>query len=164
MTHLHYPKISIIAAVDSEHGIGRSNTIPWHIPEDLQHFKQLTEDHTVIMGRRTYESIGHPLPRRRNIVVSRDDAYYDSRVDQAKSLWAAVESCKGQQTVWVIGGWQMYLESMSHASRIVITRVLGKFGCDRFFPAISNNWWLKHATPILDSVTGERYHIQTYER
>lgn len=133
--------ISIIAAIDEKRGIGKNGQLPWHISEDLKRFKEITSGHTVIMGRKTFESIGKPLPNRKNIVISRNLLLPDISIYQAKdinvanSLDEALGIAKGE--VFIIGGGQVYAEAITKADKLYLTQVEGDFNCDTFFPDYS---------------------------
>ncbi|HLB60057.1 MAG TPA: dihydrofolate reductase [Patescibacteria group bacterium] len=127
--------ISIIAALDKNRGIGKNNAIPWHIPEDIKHFKETTMGHPVIMGRKTYESIGHPLSGRVNIVVTRDKNYacaakivysLDEAISYAKS--------KDQKEIFIIGGGELYRQAINRADRLYLTIIDHAFDVDAYFP------------------------------
>lgn len=144
-------KISIIAALDSKNGIGKNGQLPWHISEDLKRFKQITSGHTVIMGRKTFESIGKPLPERTNIIITRDKdfnphKFYSSEncdVLTANSLEEAIEKAlqqtqgKQNEEVFVIGGGKVYEQAIAKADKLYLTQVDGDFNCDTFFPDYS---------------------------
>ena len=141
--------IAIIAAIDEKRGIGKDNKLPWHIPEDLKRFKQITSGHTVIMGRKTFESIGRVLPNRTNIIITRDQdfdphKFYSSEncdVLTANSLEEAIEKAQekeGSEEVFIIGGGQVYAEGITKADKLYLTLVDGDFNCDTFFPDYSN--------------------------
>jgi len=135
--------ISIIAAVADGNAIGKNNGLLWHISEDLKYFKKITLGHYVIMGRKTFESIGRPLPGRKNIVVSRSPIGRDD-VEQAFDLEALLKSLsrKRKEEYFVIGGGSVYASAMKYARRLYITRVYSKAeGADTFFPEIEEKKW-----------------------
>jgi dihydrofolate reductase len=132
--------LTIIVAIDQHAGIGIRNTLPWRLPEDMAHFKRTTSGHTVIMGRKTYESIGKPLPDRRNIVITRNPAWQADGVEVAHSLSAAQELVAGQ-TAFIIGGAEIYQQALPLADRLLLTRIEQSFDCDAFFPEISAENW-----------------------
>jgi len=132
--------LSIIVAFDNQRGIGIKNSLPWHLPEDLAHFKKMTSGHPIIMGRNTFESIGRPLPNRRNIVVSRNQEWHHNGTETVNSLenaWSLV----GEQTAFIIGGAQIYQQALAFADRLVITEIQAQFSCDAFFPIIDQSIW-----------------------
>src|SRR4051812_8035306 len=116
MSHDPRPKIYLVAAVASNGVIGRNGHLPWRLPEDMRFFKELTLGHPVIMGRRTWESLGRPLPGRDNIVVTRQAGYDAPGAAVANSLEAALALCFGESVAFVIGGHDLFAESMSIAS------------------------------------------------
>lgn len=132
--------ISIIAAIGENRALGKDGKLPWHLPRDFQHFKALTRGHTVIMGRKTYESIGHPLPDRMNIVVSRDSSYRADGCVIVQSFDGALTKATGDE-VFVIGGAQIYMEAMPRADRLYITHVHASPEADTYLPEINMNEW-----------------------
>ena len=133
--------ISIIVAVAEGGVIGGGGDLLWHISEDLRRFKQITSGHTVIMGRKTYDSIGRPLPNRRNIVITRNGEWSAIGCERAESLESAVAMCKGEEEVFVIGGGEIYRKAMSLADKLYLTRVEKEFKGDTFFPEICADEW-----------------------
>jgi len=140
--------ISIIAAMDSAQGIGKNNKIPWHIPQDFKRVKKITNGHPIIMGRKTYESIGKPLPDRTNIVISRNPARFHQLVHDSdnfvscNSLEEAIKIAKdsrGNDEIFIFGGGQVYQEAMEKGivDRLYLTIVSGKFRAETFFPDYS---------------------------
>src|SRR5919201_5752515 len=117
------PKIYLVAAVARNGIIGRSGTLPWHLPEDLKHFKRLTLGHPVIMGRRTWESLKGLLPGRDNIVVTRTAGYEAPGAAVATSLPAALALCAGEPVIFIIGGEQLFAESLPTAAGLVLTEI-----------------------------------------
>ena len=128
--------ISIIAAIDDKRGIGKNNRLLWNIPEDLQRFKKITTGHPVIMGRKTYESIGRPLPQRANIIVTGNQDYKADGCLVAHSLEEAIDLAKAKddQEIFIIGGGQLYHEGIKWADKLYLTLVRGDHGADTFFP------------------------------
>jgi dihydrofolate reductase len=133
--------LSLIVAVGENNEIGKAGQMPWHLPADLKHFKTLTLGKPVIMGRRTYEAIGKPLPGRRNIVVSRDPGYSASGCEVSPSFTDALVRAAGAAEIMVIGGGEIYREALPRAQRIYLTRVHGHFDADTFFPIIDPSEW-----------------------
>lgn len=132
--------ISIIVAMDEKRGIGKNGGIPWHIPEDLKRFKAITSGHPVIMGRKTFESIGHPLPNRTNIVVTRDKKKTISGTIMANSLEEAIRLAQGKpgsDEISIIGGGQIYAQAIRLADKLYLTIVEGTYDADTFFPDYS---------------------------
>ena len=132
--------ISLIAAMDKNNVIGYNNDMPWSLPNDLKHFKELTSHSTIIMGRKTYESIGRPLPNRKNIILSRsgyetnDDVEVISSIDEIKKL-------AKQEEVFVIGGGTIYEQVIPFADRLYITRIDAELKGDTYFPQFSETEW-----------------------
>lgn len=136
-------KISIVAAVANNHVIGAENKLLWHLPADLKHFKTLTMGHTIIMGRKTFESIGKPLPGRRTIVVSRRQDYIAPGCEVAHSVEQALILAKNQKEVFVVGGAEIYNQTINlpQTQKLFITRVFALFEGDAFFPPVDPNRW-----------------------
>ena len=132
--------LNLIVAVDAQLGIGVNNTLPWHLKEDLAHFKRVTTGHPIIMGRKTFDSIGRPLPNRRNIVITRNHAWKHEGVEVASSLDAALKLVDGVPS-YIIGGAQIFIEALPRAERLVVTHLDKTFHCDTFFPAIDPSLW-----------------------
>lgn len=140
------PTISIIAAISENLIIGNENKLLWHIPEDMQRFKMLTTGHAVIMGRKTYESIGKPLPKRTNIIITRDEDYKTDgclvvhslaeAIRLAKELPADAKAMAGKK-IFIIGGGQIYAQSINLADKLYLTIVKGNFSGDTYFPDYS---------------------------
>ncbi len=134
-------KLSIIVAISENNVIGRDGGLPWHLSADLQRFKRLTMGHPIIMGRRTYESIGHPLPGRTSIVFTRQNDYQGAGVLVASSLEQALNIAQTNDEAFVIGGAEIYLQALPRANRLVVTRVHATVDGDVFFPTIDPNLW-----------------------
>ena len=132
--------ISLIAAVDERYGMGKNNSLLCHLPADLQHFKSLTLGKPIIMGRKTFESIGKALPGRQNIVLTRNTLTAEG-VMVVDSLEAALQLTKDQIEVMVIGGAQIYAQALIHAQRIYLTIIHHQFDADVFFPDIDKAAW-----------------------
>lgn len=138
--------LNIIAAVSDNGVIGNNGVIPWHLPEDLAHFRELTTGHTVIMGRKTWDSIGHALPDRTNIVVTTQDKTFEG-AQTAHSLDEAIEMADTDE-VFIIGGGEIYKQAMDKADRLYITRVHITVEGDSRFPEIDKGRWvLRHVVP-----------------
>lgn len=134
-------KISLIVAVAKNGIIGTGGTMPWHITEDFAHFKAVTLGHSVIMGRKTYESIGRPLPRRRNVVISRNQTLRIEGCEMAASLEEAITMCEGEEELFVIGGGEIYRQAMPMADKLYITHVDVVVEGDTRFPEIDPVLW-----------------------
>ena len=136
--------ISMIAAVGKNGAIGCGGALPWHIPEDLKYFKAVTLGKPVVMGRKTFDSIGRPLPNRRNIVVTRDPAWRAEGVEVAQNLEDALACLKRCPEVMVIGGGTIYEALLGVADRLYVTDVDQTVpGADAFFPSIDPNDWVE---------------------
>ncbi|MDD2711913.1 MAG: dihydrofolate reductase [Simplicispira sp.] len=136
-------EIALIYARAANGVIGKDGTMPWHLPEDLAHFKQLTQGHPVIMGRKTWDSLPErfrPLPGRRNIVITRQDDWSQNGVQRASSLREALQLCEQSGTVWVIGGAQIYAQALPLADRIEVTEIAQDFAGDAHAPALGSEW------------------------
>lgn len=139
--------LSIIVAVAKNLAIGKDNQLLWHIPEDLKYFKRVTMGKPLIMGRKTFESIGRPLPGRLNIVVTRQDKWESDGVKVARSINEAIALAKAQaevdgvDEVMVIGGAEIYKSALAQASRIYLTKVDVEMEADTFFPTIDISQW-----------------------
>jgi len=160
-------EIVIIAAVASNRVIGRDNQLIWNIPEDMAHFKALTQGHTVLMGRKTWESLPprfRPLPGRRNIVVSRQAAYAAPGAELAGSLAAGLALAADDETVFVIGGAEIYRQAMACADRLEITEVALSPKGDSWFPEISADQWMESQRKTPPSQTGTGFSFVSYRR
>ena len=156
--------LTIIVATDSSNGIGINNTLPWHLPEDLAHFKRLTSGHAIIMGRKTFDSIGRPLPNRRSIVVSRNPEWRHEGVERVGSLEDALALVAGAGEAFVIGGGQIFEQALPLVDKLVITRIDRTYECDAFFPALAEGAWQEVAHEEHVSAAGLPYSIISYTR
>lgn len=129
-------QIAVIAARDRNGVIGRDNAMPWRLRDDLQLFKQRTLGHPVIMGRKTWESLGRPLPGRLNVVVSRQEALHAPGALVVDSLESALQACTGAETVFIIGGQQIYAQALPRADLLFLTEVDASVVGDTYFPAV----------------------------
>ena len=134
-------KISIVVAMASNGVIGRDNELPWHLPADLQHFKKTTMGKPILMGRKTWESIGRPLPGRTNIVITRDTAYRAEGCVVVNSIDAALEASSGQDEVMVIGGAEFYRQVLPVTDTIYLTRIHATISGDTCFPELNVADW-----------------------
>ncbi|WP_020652080.1 dihydrofolate reductase [Massilia niastensis] len=157
-------RLALVVAVDAQNGIGVDNQLPWHLPEDLAHFKRVTLGKPIIMGRKTFDSIGRPLPKRRNIVITRNSAWRHEGVETAPSLEAAV-ALLGGEPASIIGGAQVFREAMDVADEMIVTHIAHSFRCDTFFPAIDPAAWVETARETHHSdAGGYDYAFVTYAR
>lgn len=160
------PRLTLIAAVARNRVIGRDNKLPWHLPEDLAHFKALTTGQAVVMGRKTWESLPpkfRPLPQRVNIVVTRDPAFRAEGAETANSLSAAVAAA-GDKRVLVIGGAEIYAQALPLADCLELTEVDLDCEGDAFFPEFDCDAWTETARERHQSATGLDYAFVTYQR
>ena len=163
--------LTIIVARARNGVIGNGNRLPWHLPEELQHFKRSTMGHAVIMGRKTFDSIGRPLPGRRMIVVTRNPRWQHEGCDKAHSLQEAWQLCglphpqvTDQQTAFVAGGAQLYEQARPLASRMLITEIDLAPDGDVFFEAPDKKHWLLSDRTQHVSDNGCQYEIQDWSR
>lgn len=133
--------LSLIVAVDENNLIGNKNQLPWHLPADLKYFKALTTGHPIIMGRKTFESIGKPLPNRRNIIITRNKSFAAEGCDVFFDLTDAIKSCNNNQECFVIGGSELFKMALPIANRLYLTKIHHLFEGDTHFPAIKNADW-----------------------
>lgn len=134
------PELALIVAVASNGVIGRDNKLPWHIPEDLRHFKQVTLGKPVVMGRKTFESIGRPLPQRENIVVTSNPSWQAQGVRAVHSLDQAVAGSSAPE-IMVIGGARLFAEALSRAKRLHLTEIHRAYEGDVYFPSYDRAQW-----------------------
>lgn len=132
--------ITAVVAIASNYAIGKNNQLLWHLPNDLKHFKNITAGGTVIMGRKTFDSVGKPLPKRRNIVITRQDIEIEG-CEVVKSIDEAIALCKTEDEVFIVGGAEIYRQAMHLTNRIYLTIVHQSFDADTFFPEIDYKDW-----------------------
>jgi dihydrofolate reductase len=156
--------LSLIAAMANQRVIGRDNTLPWRLPEDLQHFKRTTLGKPVIMGRKTWESLGRPLPGRRNIVVSRNPDYLPVGGELVSSLEAAVAATADVDEAFVIGGADLYRQALPLAQRIYLTEIAGDYAGDAHFPEFAAADWREVSREAHTSSDGIAYAFVLYQR
>ncbi|MES2757682.1 MAG: dihydrofolate reductase [Pseudomonadota bacterium] len=158
------PRLTLVVAIDAQRGIGVNNELPWRLPEDLAHFKRVTTGHPIIMGRKTFDSIGRPLPNRRNIVVTRNAQWRHDGVDAVTSLADAIALAGGEQAC-IIGGAQIFGESMDLADQMIVTEIDHTFDCDTFFPPLAPGQWRETARERHHSdANGYDFDFVTYTR
>jgi dihydrofolate reductase len=159
------PRIYLLAAVASNGVIGVDGKLPWHLPEDLKHFKKLTLGHPVIMGRKTWESLGiKPLPGRENIVVSGQAGYDAPGAAVADSLEAALALCAGAKMAFVIGGQRLFADSLPIAAALELTEIHRDFDGDTWFPAFDRSQWKEAQREAHTAADGMRFDFVRYER
>ena len=157
-------RIYLIAAVAKNGVIGADGGMPWHLPEDLKHFRKTTLGHPVIMGRRTWESLGKPLPGRENIVVSRTPGFEAPGASVAATLEAAIALCTGEPVAFVIGGAQLYAAALPLADGIVLTEIERDYVGDTRFPAWDRRGWRETQREAHATLEGMRFDFVLYER
>lgn len=136
------PIISLIAAVSRNGVIGIRNSLPWHLPADLRYFKQLTLGHAIVMGRKTFDSIGRPLPGRTNIVISREACQTPPGTEAVSSIDAAIAKCDGTNEVFFIGGGEIFQQTMGLAQRLYLTEIDADIpDGDAWFPEYDKTAW-----------------------
>jgi dihydrofolate reductase len=133
--------LSLIAAMDDNHLIGNKNKLPWHLPADLAFFKRTTMGKPIVMGRKTFESIGKPLPGRRNIVITRDPGFSAAGCEVANCIEAAMSLTKDDDEAMLIGGASLYQQTIARAMQLYITRIHHSFVGDTWFPEIDLHEW-----------------------
>lgn len=159
-------RLHLIFARAANGVIGKDNALPWHLPEDMAHFKRTTLGHPVIMGRKTWDSLPRkfrPLPGRLNIVVTRDAQWHAEGASRANSLQEAVSLCPAGSDAWVIGGAQIYAAAMPLAQTAVITEIGQAFEGDAFAPTFGANW-VETAREAHVAASGLPYAFVTLER
>ncbi|MDR2219131.1 MAG: dihydrofolate reductase [Methylobacillus sp.] len=158
------PRLSIISAVADNRAIGLDNNLPWHLPEDLKHFRRLTMGHHIIMGRKTYESLARLLPGRTTVIVTRQPDYRVEGAIIVRSLQEALASCGDDKEVFVIGGAEIYQAALPLAGRLYLTEVRGEFPADAFFPEYDKTAWRETSREQHVSENGLAYSFVVYER
>jgi len=143
-------RVSIVVAMDEKNGIGKDHRVPWKLSKDLQNFKKITLGHPIIMGRKTYDSIGRPLPGRMTIIITRQPEYQPPLAAPENclvifSLDEALTVARkyNEEEAFIIGGGQIYAQALPLTDRIYLTRVRASFGCDVFFPEIDLSQWIE---------------------
>lgn len=159
--------ITIIAAIGKNNELGKDNQLLWHLPNDLKHFKNLTSGHPIIMGRKTYESLGKPLSNRTNIVVSRKEDWFEEGILIVPSLKDAIKHAKRiDEQIYIIGGGNIYEQTMDLADKLEITQVNFSTEADTFFPKIDEKIWQKtdEICHPKDEKHDYEYCFQTWEK
>jgi dihydrofolate reductase len=133
--------IILIAAAAENNALGKDNALPWHLPDDFKRFKALTSGHYIILGRKTYESLKNPLPNRTHVIITRQKDYKVEGCIIVSDIKKAIEACPKNQDNYVIGGGEIYKQSIDLADKIELTRVHDNFDADVFFPEIDLNKW-----------------------
>jgi dihydrofolate reductase len=154
-------KISIISAMSENRVIGKGNQLPWDLPEDLKRFQKITSGHPVIMGRKTYDSMGKPLPKRTNLVITRNRSFHPEGVNVFESLPMALEFCKKNQfgEIFIIGGGEIFKQAIPYTEKFYLTILHRHVEGDTFFPDID----FKPYT-LVEKIDHPGYSYITYER
>lgn len=158
--------ISLIFAMGRNREFGLNNRLPWHLPADLQYFKKTTMGHPVLMGRKTFESIGKPLPGRTNLVLTRDKAFRADGVQVIHSLEDVIGVWGEDKELFVIGGIEVFKAALPYADRMYMTWIDGDFEADTFFPAVrEEDWRLLSSEPgVVDEKNHYPHEFRIYER
>ncbi len=159
--------ITIVVAIGENRGIGSNNQMLWHLPKDLKHFKNITSGHPVVMGRKTYESIGKPLPGRTNIVISRKNDWFEEGILIVGSIKEALKFAKKiDEEVFIIGGGNIYKQTIDLADKIELTTVKATIEADTFFPEMDGKVWVKTNETCHEKDEKNPYDFcfQTFER
>lgn len=156
--------VSLIVAVANNHVIGVNNTLPWHLPEDLKRFRALTTGHHIIMGRKTYESLGRLLPGRTTVIVTRNKAYQVEGALIASSLEEAIALCKDDNEAFVIGGAELYKDALKLADKLYLTEIALQVEGDAFFPEFKKSEWKETSREAHTSAQGLPFSYITFER
>lgn len=157
-------ELAVIAAVARNGVIGQNNQLPWRLPEDLSRFKALTMGHHIIMGRKTYESLGRLLPGRTTVIVSRNPDYAVGGAIVVSSLEQALGACRGDDQPFMIGGAELYKQALPLAQRLYLTRIEQDYEGDAWFPEYDATEWKEIARQSHTSVTGLAYSFVDYIR
>ncbi|AJP48121.1 hypothetical protein PG1C_05915 [Rugosibacter aromaticivorans] len=163
-TNAPSPCIILIAAVAANGVIGVANTLPWRIADDLKRFKVLTLGHPIIMGRKTWESLGRALPGRHNIVITRNPGYCAQGATVVASVAAAIAACANEETAFVIGGAEIYAQTLALAQRMELTEIHAEVIGDACFPDFNRNAWHELVRESHVNPAGLAYDFVSYQR
>ncbi len=158
------PRLTLIAAVARNGTIGKDNTLPWRLSEDLKRFKALTMGHPIIMGRKTWESLGRPLPGRSNIVITRDKGYRAGGATVVHAIDEALATAQDAAEVFVIGGAEIYAMTLPRADCLQLTELAADFDGDVHFPPFDRSQWRTTFHETHTGTDGLAYAFVTYER
>ena len=158
--------LSMIVATADNNIIGKDNDMPWHLPADLAYFKKVTLGKPIIMGRKTFESIGRPLPGRRNIVISRDESYQAAGIDTVTSVEQALALVNDVEEIMVIGGGAIYRHCLPAATRLYVTHIKADIDGDTHFPNYEDGSWQKISSELRKSDDKNVYNLDfcVYQR
>lgn len=162
--------LSLIVCMDKNRGIGKNNSMPWHLPKELAYFKEITEGNLVVFGKNTWDSLPRkPLPYRKNAVITRDFRFHMSNVwtfhDIDDILWfARHDKTYKDKEVFICGGQSLYEQCLPYADNLYVTTINAEFDCDTFFPDFGSEWtpFIENAVPIIDN--GYELHFARYTR
>lgn len=154
--------ITMIAAAAENNELGKDNKIIWHLPDDFKRFKLITSGHHIIMGRKTFESFPKPLPNRTHIVITRKENYQPSGCIVVNSMQEALDYCKQEENIFIIGGGEIYALGMPLSDKIELTRVHHAFDADAYFPVINAEEWLLSKSETHTKDENHKYEF-TYE-
>lgn len=159
-------RVAAIVAMANNNVIGKDNTLPWHLPADLRHFKNVTMGKPILMGRKTFESIGRPLPGRTNIVVTRDTGFTAEGCLVVNSIDTALASVAEQEEVFVIGGALLYQQMLPRVERLYLTEIHHQFDGDTFFPELDLDEWkeVERVDHLADGENGYAYSFVVLDR
>ncbi len=159
-------KLSLIVAMAENRTIGINKKMPWHLSADLKKFKKITMGHPIIMGRKTFESIGRPLPGRKNIIISRNPSYQQNGCVVFNDLETAIKSCSEEEEVFVIGGATLYESILEVSDRLYVTEINKSFAGDTWFPEFDKKQWLESDREDIntDPSVNFSYSFVTYNR
>lgn len=136
-------RVSILVAYDRNRAIGHGNKLPWHLPADLKRFKALTMGHHIVMGRKTYESIGRPLPGRANVVITREIGYRAEGSIVVDTLERALDVAQEDNEIFIIGGAQIFVQMLPFCDRLYATEIDAAFDADTYFPGFDKQYWVE---------------------
>ncbi|MBI5918340.1 MAG: dihydrofolate reductase [Nitrosomonadales bacterium] len=160
------PSLAIVVAMAQNRTIGIDNALPWHCPEDLKHFKALTMGHHIIMGRKTFDSIGRPLPGRTTVVVSRNHELVIEGCIVAHSLEAAIAACGQDEPIFIVGGAELYAQALPLVDTLFITEMALEIEGDAHFPELNKNEWVETENRAEQQESPQRlnYNFKTYRK
>jgi dihydrofolate reductase len=156
--------LSLIVAIAKNRVIGVNNTLPWHLPEDLKRFRALTTGHHIIMGRKTFDSLGRLLPDRTTVIVTRNQDYKVEGAIVVHSLEAAIAACGDDKEVFLIGGAELYKDGLKLANKLYITEIDAEYEGDAFFPEFDATQWKTEVRESHQAKNGLGFSYLTYQR
>jgi dihydrofolate reductase len=158
------PSLSLIVAIAKNRVIGVNNTLPWHLPEDLKRFRALTTGHHIIMGRKTYDSLGRLLPGRTTVIVTRNHDYKVEGAIVVHSLESAIAACGEDNEAFLIGGAELYKDGLKLANKLYITEIDAEYEGDAFFPEFDMSEWKVAEREIHQTQSSLKFNYITYQR